>query len=511
MAIPEEIKALKPLDYGAVEIRCISGHFYVYEISSRWDPAKGKARKVTGKSVGKITLKDGFIPNEYGTRQITPLHPLVKNYGVYAILRQLSGSLEKNLKDIFPDIYREISVVAMLQLVTGCRGKRIKREFEASYLNDIHPDLSCSDYTVRNLVGKLGTRSAKMAAFMRLNVKPGSKLMFDGTSIFTRADDSFAQKGYSPEHKKKTQVRLLYIFDRSSYTTHVVDPTTNPTVPGRDMHNLTEEDMVEIEKITDKLMAGADPCHMERDAIIKSVKLYYACKKQMDVHDCNAFVMPCPDACATRRLNEEQYTACLTHSLNNEQAIPSACEYDIGALVVMAILSNLSNSAAYMGNTNPMFYDEDGNAKPFRVITEENLKDIKTLPNLYWTFHSTPNRKLKGFDKPLEKYGIESFAYSGWGATLRYDFAKDAGQVITMARISPDCSKLLIAKGTIVGGGGFDQQNCSQSVIFTVNNREDLFYKQIKWGGNHLPLVYGDYTKELLILADILGLEPIVA
>lgn len=217
MAIPEEIKALKPTDYGAVEIRCISGHFYVYEISSKWDSSKGKARKVTGKSVGKITLKDGFIPNEYGTRQITPLHPLVKNYGAYSILQQLSKSLEKNLRKIFPDIYREISVLAMLQLVTSCRGKRIKREFEASYFNDIHPDLSCSDYTVRNLIGKLGTRSAEIAAFMQLYVKPGSKLMFDGTSIFTRADDSFAQKGYNPGHKKETQVRLLYIFDRSSF------------------------------------------------------------------------------------------------------------------------------------------------------------------------------------------------------------------------------------------------------------------------------------------------------
>ncbi|NDO67828.1 hypothetical protein FMM80_03510, partial [Schaedlerella arabinosiphila] len=80
MAIPEAIKALKPTEFGAVEIRCISGHFYVYEISSKWDPSKGKARKVTGKSVGKITLKDGFIPNAHGMRQTMPLRPIVKNY-----------------------------------------------------------------------------------------------------------------------------------------------------------------------------------------------------------------------------------------------------------------------------------------------------------------------------------------------------------------------------------------------------------------------------------------------
>ena len=217
MPIPEAIKAFKPTEFGAVEIRNISGHFYVYEISSKWDPVKKKARKVTGKSVGKITLEDGFIPNTFGMRRMMPLHPIVKNYGAYAILQQLSGNLEARLKECFPDIYREISVVAMLQLVTGCRGKRIKREFEASYLNDIHPDLACSDYTVRTLIGKLGSRSGDMASFMRSYMKSGSKLMFDGTSIFTRADDSCTQKGYNPERKQETQVRLLYIFDRTSF------------------------------------------------------------------------------------------------------------------------------------------------------------------------------------------------------------------------------------------------------------------------------------------------------
>ena len=294
-------------------------------------------------------------------------------------------------------------------------------------------------------------------------------------------------------------------------TTHVVDPTSNSTVPGRNINNLTPEDMVEIEKIADELIAGAETCNMAREMVIKSVKLWYNARKQMDLYDCNALSMPCPDACATRRLNEEQFTSCLCHSLNNEQGIPSACEYDIGAVVAMTILSNLSGSAPYMGNTNPIFYDENGDAKPDRVITEEHLKDIKNLPNLYWTFHSTPNRKLKGFDAPMESYAIQPFAYSGWGATIRYDFAKDAGQVITMARISPDCKKLFIGKGTIVGGGGYDSQNCSLSVIFQVPDARDFFKKQIRYGGNHIPLVYGDYTEELEILAEALGLEAVKA
>ena len=111
----------------------------------------------------------------------------------------------------------------------------------------------------------------------------------------------------------------------------------------------------------------------------------------------------------------------------------------------------------------------------------------------------------------MAPYGIQPFAYSGWGVTLRYDFNRDIGQEITMCRISPDCSKLFIGKGKIVGGGGYDAQNCSLSVIFEVHDRKDFFKKHIRYGGNHLPLVYGDYTEELEILAEMLGLEAVKA
>ena len=48
MAIPDKIKAHKPdiNQYGATEIRCIKNHFYVYEISSKWDAQKHRPKKV---------------------------------------------------------------------------------------------------------------------------------------------------------------------------------------------------------------------------------------------------------------------------------------------------------------------------------------------------------------------------------------------------------------------------------------------------------------------------------
>ena len=188
------------------------------------------------------------------------------------------------------------------------------------------------------------------------------------------------------------------------------DPMANHCTPGRMGVNPTAEDIKEIERITDELLAGACEVGMEKDKLMVSVRMWYTVMKMLELYDCNAFVAPCPDSCATRRMNEEQFTFCLTHSLNNEIGIPSACEYDVGALLSMQVLNSVSGCAAYMGNTNLLMY-ENGVAQPRRSVSEEDLKDIKNEPNLCFTFHSTPNRKLHGYDKPNSEYGIQPFAY----------------------------------------------------------------------------------------------------
>lgn len=71
MPIPESIRKHRPEGFGALEIRCFGGNkFYVYQVSSVYDAAKGRPRKVTGRSIGKITEADGFVPNAEGMRMI---------------------------------------------------------------------------------------------------------------------------------------------------------------------------------------------------------------------------------------------------------------------------------------------------------------------------------------------------------------------------------------------------------------------------------------------------------
>jgi hypothetical protein len=44
------------------EIRCFNGRYYLYAITSKWDPTKQRTKKVTLGMLGTIKQKEGFIP-----------------------------------------------------------------------------------------------------------------------------------------------------------------------------------------------------------------------------------------------------------------------------------------------------------------------------------------------------------------------------------------------------------------------------------------------------------------
>lgn len=286
---------------------------------------------------------------------------------------------------------------------------------------------------------------------------------------------------------------------------------TNPTTPGRHQQNLTHEDMEAVEKITDELINNAVECDMKREDILPSVKAYYLTKKLLKYRGCNAFSAPCPDMCSTRRLNEERCTLCLTHSLLEEQGIPSACEIDLSVLVCKIILESLTHQATYMGNTCWLrIVDGKLTAPDFNSVLPEEFDAIKDIPNLAVTLHSVANRHLKGYDTPAEDYALRSFAFSGWGATMRYDFSKDKDQDVTVVRIDPMCEKMLIAHGKIKGQFGYKRQNCSTAIIYQVEDAQKFYEKTFDFG-SHMALVYGDYVEDLKEVAKVLGLEVVLA
>ncbi len=366
---------------------------------------------------------------------------------------------------------------------------------------EIYPHLTWEG--IADQMRVLRVRKALKLANILCGVRFDSTVSKSGNDTFISLDEVTNTFG--------TTFRFLNLHELLDYMSPLPEGG-NYTTPGRmNTPNITPEEIKEAEKIADELMSKAAEVEIDREYLVNSCIAYKEVKKLLDLHDCCGFTVPCPDTCSTRRINGMKFTFCLTHSLLNEQGIPSACEYDIDGVLTMLILTTLTGMPPFMGNTNPLVY-ENGTLRPMRRFNIDDIADVKDLTNLYHTSHSTPNRKLKcgiDCDNPTCEYAIRHFAYDqGFGAVLRYDFKKDKGQPITLCRISPDCKKLFVGTGEIVGGGDYDLNNCNGYVVFRVKDQEKFFKEQCYFG-NHLPLVYGDFSKQLEMLGECLGLEVV--
>jgi len=250
------------------------------------------------------------------------------------------------------------------------------------------------------------------------------------------------------------------------------------------MEALSPESAAEAEQLTDKLINGAEQNNMSREDVLPSVRFYVAVRNMMRQLECNAFTVPCFELCARRIPEQHRVVFCLAHSLLKDQGYPAACEGDVNVLMAMSVLMHLAGKSSYMGNSS--------------LISKED--------NLIRLNHDVPGLKMKGFDADDLPYTIAPFTQAGWGATLRYDFSRDAGQPVTLARFNPAANRLLVATGEIAGGGPVDMVGCSLHAILRVNDAVELFHREADFG-HHLAMVYGNYAEDLQALSRMMNFE----
>jgi len=198
------------------ELRLIRGTYYLYEVSSRWNPEKRRAQKITGRLLGKIT-KEGFIQSpKYALAQKAPVvSVVVKEYGASHFLWQLMSDITAELQDIFPSCWREILIVACMRLLYHAPMKNMDFHFRHSYLSVLYPDISLSDKKVSSLFRILGNWREKISAFFKIHIvgRRDDYMLIDATHLLSYAQDmEIAKPGYNKHREFTPQVNLLFIY-----------------------------------------------------------------------------------------------------------------------------------------------------------------------------------------------------------------------------------------------------------------------------------------------------------
>jgi hypothetical protein len=251
----------------------------------------------------------------------------------------------------------------------------------------------------------------------------------------------------------------------------------------------SKEWSAKAEDRAEQLIQNAAETHIEKQYVKRSFEFYYAVKNLMQKYGCNAFTVECFELCATRLAEKYKITPCMLHTLLKDEGIASACEADLNALLAMRLLMSVSNKSSYMGNA------------------------IALMKNLLVINHSVPGIKMGGYDKPDLPYHLRNFVESGWGTKVSIDFMQPEEKTVTLARLDPLGTKIYLAKGDIVGCSGFNKGTvigCSLAAHIKVPDSRECLRKLGEFG-SHLSMVYGDYTREINELADMMDLEVVYA
>ncbi len=197
------------------ELRLLRGTYYLYEVSSRWNPEKKRAQKITGKLLGKIT-PEGFIQSpKYMLAQKPVQSVVVKEYGASHFLRQLMSDVTAGLQDTFSSCWKEILIIACMRLLYRSPIKNIDFHFRHSYLSVLYPDASVTDKKISSLLRVLGNWREKITAFFKTHTigRQNDYMLIDATHLLSYSQDmEIAKPGYNNQHDFAPQVNLLFIY-----------------------------------------------------------------------------------------------------------------------------------------------------------------------------------------------------------------------------------------------------------------------------------------------------------
>jgi hypothetical protein len=241
----------------------------------------------------------------------------------------------------------------------------------------------------------------------------------------------------------------------------------------------------QVEQATKALVEKADTLFIDKSLVWRSMMFDRCIRNLMAKHGCNAFTIDCFEFCPSLLPQKWLVVPCLQHALFGNEGVASSCEADLGILLALRLLMSVSNKSCHQGNSDPV-----GGGK-FRIN------------------HSAPSMKMNGLNQPDLPYQLGRFVQQGWGTKVVIDFIKNEEKTVTVARVDATARKLLVLKGTLVGSSGWGQDLLSCSVEAVIQPPEDKaheFLRRRMAYGNHLQWVYGDYTKELKTLGEMLGL-----
>lgn len=246
------------------------------------------------------------------------------------------------------------------------------------------------------------------------------------------------------------------------------------------MDQITDE---EARPIADRIIAGSSDTKVNKDWFLNDIKYYLAAKKMMEDYGCNAFSTACHELCTSEIPQNRKFTPCMCHSLMKDDSIPSFCEEDLNAMMAMCVMQYIANRPAFMGNPN--------------METDEMIR----------LHHAVPALHMNGYGTKAMKYKLWAFTGQGFGGKLQVDFAENAKNEVTLGRFNPAGDTMCVTVGNVLKTE-YDDVYCSPYYFIQMDDARH-FMHTLAGFGHHQVLIFGDYSKQIKELSEIMNFKVV--
>src|SRR2546428_1025260 len=200
------------------ELRLIRGKYYLYAVSSRYDPVLKRAKKISGSLLGTITESDGFVESSKrllvnkAAQSIDISTIAVREYGFTAFLKQYNSPIEEKLKQYFPDHYQLIIYMAYCRFIHQSPIKNMPFHVTKSMVS-VQDERLYSEKTFSDALRAIGSMREQATGYMSGFVKANDYVLVDMTNIFSHSAKMHCTKeGYNSDMVFDKQFNLMYIY-----------------------------------------------------------------------------------------------------------------------------------------------------------------------------------------------------------------------------------------------------------------------------------------------------------
>ena len=222
-SVPKEILAFKPAH---TMVKRIGENYYVYSYNSVMEKTENedgtitrKTKTTMGPCIGKITLAEGYVPNQerLSEERITGL-----DYGDYAFAINKSKETLDMLKKVFnANDANQIYVAALIFFVNRFTYMtRMKAAYDYSYLSLAFPDVHMGYGALRTLYENLGRKNRKVREFEQMMISQSSgRVAIDGHVIACTSEcNDLSEYGYKAKKLGMPQINWMTAYDVVSKT-----------------------------------------------------------------------------------------------------------------------------------------------------------------------------------------------------------------------------------------------------------------------------------------------------